>query len=92
MNNIFICTYKTFDLHKFIPFKFKKKFATIIKQQNFNFLCLFTDAPSDNVCSIKRKSTGGDVTDDAAKDVVSPKKAKIDEEAPAAKVGANGQA
>ncbi|XP_058796286.1 uncharacterized protein LOC131667100 [Phymastichus coffea] len=50
-----------------------------------------TDAPTDNVCCIKRKSTGGEVTDDAAKDVVSPKKAKIDEDLPATKVGANGQ-
>lgn len=50
--------------------------------------CKFSDAPTDTCC-IKRKSTGGDVTDDA-KEIASPKKAKLDDKPAPVEVESNG--
>jgi len=49
---------------------------------------------SSDVCSLKRKSTGGEEVDAAPKDVTSPKKAKLDDKPAAAPVEAeaNGEA
>ena len=57
------------------------------------FQCNFSDAPSDE-CRIKRKSTGADLTDNAAaKDAASPpKKAKLDEKPAAVEAETNGDA
>lgn len=94
---ILISIERNFKIVTFCEMNGKKNFITFLSSYLFFIkdekaiylsICNFPDAPTETCC-IKRKSTSGDVTDDA-KEVASPKKAKLDEKPAPVEVETNG--